>query len=304
MTDFQDMPLPTFTEHRVPRDCGSLYVRDFSGSGPAFVVLHGFPDNAHIFDLLVPHLVLAGRRVVAIDFLGFGASDKPLGPHYSFAQQLADLEAVVESLSLDRIIPVGHDAGGPAAVNFALKHPERTAGVTLMNAFYGHAPGLRVPELIEIFSNRELAALSRHFLQSPEHFAWLLDFQRTRLAHGVSEKQKDRYYGFLGPLIDNNFRQQPSAAPAFAQMTALLHEEVAANTARLIEFRRSDLPFMFIWGKNDPYLHHTAARYMQSQAARASLHLFDAGHWPQIDAPAEVARVMLNDEAWDLNHEI
>jgi pimeloyl-ACP methyl ester carboxylesterase len=123
-----------------------LYVRDFPGSGPAFVVLHGFPDNSHIYDDLIPHLVSAGRRTVAMDFLGFGASDKPEDALYNFEQRLGDLEAVVEALRLEEIIPVGHDAGGPTAVNFALRHPDRTAAVTLINAFYGDAPGLRVPE--------------------------------------------------------------------------------------------------------------------------------------------------------------
>jgi haloalkane dehalogenase len=201
MTSSQDA---AFTEHRIRRDRGSLYVRDFPGSKPAFVVLHGFPDNSRIYDDLIPHLVSAGRRTVVIDFLGFGASDKPEGAHYSFEQQLGDLEAVVEALGLDKIIPVGHDAGGPAAVNFALRHPDRTAAVILMNAFCGDAPGRLVPELIET--------------------------------------------EFLGPVIDNNFRQL-SAGPAFAQMTYQLTDEVAANTARLVEFRRSDVPLLLIWGK-------------------------------------------------------
>jgi haloalkane dehalogenase len=130
-------------------------------------MLHGFPDNSHIYDALIPYLSAAGRRVVAVDFLGFGASDKPANANYSFAQQLGDLEAVAETLDLDKIIPVGHDAGGPSAINFALKHPGRTAFVTLMNVFYGDVPGLRVPELIEVFSNKKLEALHRHFLQSP-----------------------------------------------------------------------------------------------------------------------------------------
>ncbi|MBV8578223.1 MAG: alpha/beta fold hydrolase, partial [Acetobacteraceae bacterium] len=116
-----------FTEHRIPRDRGSVHVRDFVGSGAAFVLLHGFPDNSHIYDDLIPHLVSAGRRTVTIDFLGFGSSDKPEGAAYSFAQQLGDVEAVVDALKLEKVVPVGHDAGGPAAVNFALKHPERAA---------------------------------------------------------------------------------------------------------------------------------------------------------------------------------
>jgi pimeloyl-ACP methyl ester carboxylesterase len=293
MTDSPSIALPAFTEHRVQRDRGSLHVRDFPGSGPAFVVLHGFPDNSHIYDDLIPHLVSAGRRTVAIDFLGFGASDKPEGAHYSFAQQLGDLEAVVEALAIDKIIPVGHDAGGPAAVNFALKHPERTTAVCLMNAFYGDAPGLRVPEFIELFSNKGLKALTQHFLASPQQFAWLLGFQRDQMQTGLTEAQKARYTDFLGPIIDNNFRQRPSAGPAFAQMTYQLTDEVAANTARLLEFRRSDVPLLLIWGKYDPYLHVSVAEYMRSQARNAALHVLDAGHWPQIDAAAEVARILL-----------
>ena len=108
----------------------------------------GFPDNSHIYDELIPHLAGAGRRSVAFDFLGFGASDKPEGALYSFEQQLGDLEAVVDALGLEKIIPVGHDAGGPAAVNFALRHPTRAAGICLMNAFYGESPGCGSPNLL------------------------------------------------------------------------------------------------------------------------------------------------------------
>ncbi|TIV94154.1 MAG: alpha/beta hydrolase, partial [Mesorhizobium sp.] len=49
-----------FSEHRIPRGEGSLYARDYAGAGPAFVLMHGFPDNLHIWDDLVPHLVTSG----------------------------------------------------------------------------------------------------------------------------------------------------------------------------------------------------------------------------------------------------
>jgi haloalkane dehalogenase len=292
MTNAQDAAFPTFTEHRVQRDQGNLYVREFPGSGLAFVVLHGFPDNSHIYDDLIPHLVSAGRRTVAFDFLGFGESDKPEGALYSFEQQLGDLEAVVDALGLEKIIPVGHDAGGPAAVNFALKHPTRAAGICLMNAFYGDSPGLRVPEFIELFANKNLKALTRHFLVSPEQFAWLLNFQRGQWRF-ITDTHKARYKEFLVPIVDKNFAQRPSAGPAFAQMTYQLFDEVAANTARLPDFRRSDLPLLLIWGKADPYLHVSVAEHLKSQAKNAAIHVLEAGHWPQIDEAADTARIML-----------
>src|SRR6266700_8156298 len=109
-----------FPEHHILRGKGSIYARDYAGTSPAFVLMHGFPDNLHIYDDLVPYLVGAGRRVVTFDFLGFGASDKPAGASYSFSQQLGDLEAVVQSLSLGKIVPVAHEASGIATLNYAL----------------------------------------------------------------------------------------------------------------------------------------------------------------------------------------
>ena len=48
--------------------------------------MHGFPDNTHLYDRLLPHL--AGRRpVVRFDFLGWGRSDKPAGYPYTAANQ-------------------------------------------------------------------------------------------------------------------------------------------------------------------------------------------------------------------------
>lgn len=103
-----------------------------------------------------------------------------------------------------------------------------------------------VPELIELFSHKPLAALARHFLASPQQFAWLLEFQRALMLADAAPAFKARYRDLLGPLIDANFRQQPSAAPAFAQMTAQLPDEIAANTGRIVELRRSTVPFRLI----------------------------------------------------------
>lgn len=291
MTDSLGETFPKFTEHRVPHAGGNLYVRDFSGSGPAFVLLHGFPDNSRIYDKLIPHLVAAGRRTIAFDFLGFGASDKPKGGIYSFEQQIGDLEAVADALGLEKIIPVGHDAGGPAAVNFALRHPTRAAGICLMNAFYGESPGLRVPEFIELFGTKNMKHLTRHLLAT--QFAWLLDWQRTQWRAGMTETEKKNYNEFIVPIVDKNFTQQPSAGPAFAQMTYQLFDELAANTARLPDLRRSELPLLLIWGKADPYLHVSVTEFIKSQSRNAAIHAFEAGHWPQIDKPAEIASVMV-----------
>jgi haloalkane dehalogenase len=65
-TESPKAALAAATEHRIPSDRGNVHVRDFAGSAPAFLLLHGFPDNSHIYDDLIPYLMSAGRRAVAI----------------------------------------------------------------------------------------------------------------------------------------------------------------------------------------------------------------------------------------------
>jgi haloalkane dehalogenase len=43
-----------FVEHHVPREQGKVYARDYKGEDPALMLMHGFPDNLHILDDLVP----------------------------------------------------------------------------------------------------------------------------------------------------------------------------------------------------------------------------------------------------------
>jgi pimeloyl-ACP methyl ester carboxylesterase len=287
---------PIFTKHLVPRGQGNIYARDYAGTGPPFVLLHGFPDNLQIYDELIPYLVAAGRRVVTFDFLGYGASDKPAGASYSFKQQQDDLEAVVEALHLDKFVPVGHDAGGTAAIYFSIDHPDRVTSLCLLNTFYAAAPTIRLPELIELFATPSLKALTDAILQSPEQFAFVLRFQQERFLKTLPEEQKASFESILAPIINNNFNfgRQAGSGPAFAQMAAQVFEEVTRNTERLPELEALDIPVKLIWGDTDLDINTGIAQDFQSHFKHASLLVLSAGHWPQIDTPEQVAKEMLS----------
>ena len=284
----------SFAEHRVTGEQGKIYARDYEGAGPAFVLMHGFPDNLHIYDDLIPYLIAGGRRVVTFDFLGFGESDRPAGAAFGFKQQLGDLEAVVEALGLDQVVPVGHDAAGPAALNFAIEQPDRVASLCILNTFYAATPAIRLPEMVQLFAIPGLKALAQVLIRSPEQVAWLLKFQQKQFHDALPEGQKAHFRSFLGPIIDKSFLDEPSSAEAFAQIASELFEEVARNTHRLPEMEALDVPVKLIWGQADPYLGTAVAEDFRSHLKHASLHPISAGHWLQIDAPGPVAEVMLS----------
>jgi haloalkane dehalogenase len=283
-----------FTEHHIPRGEGSVYARDYAGTGPAFVLMHGFPDNLHIWDDLIPYLVASGRRVVTFDFLGFGASDKPAGTAYSFRQQLGDLEAVVESLGLGKIVPVAHDSSGMATLNYALAHPDGVGSVIMLNSAYSEDSTVLWPEMITLFATRSMQPLAMAIAQSPEQFGWLLKWQQKQFLDSLPEVQKPHFNAFIGPLISDNFIAQPSAGPAFVQLAAQFFDEHARNAKHLPELGTLDIPVRLIWGKYDPYITVAVAERRQSQLKNASLTVIPAGHWPQADEPEQVAKEMLS----------
>lgn len=287
-------PSHAFEEHRITTPSGWIYARDHAGDGPAYVLMHGFPDHVGIYDELVPHLVAAGRRVVAFDFLGFGRSELRPGSVASFAQQRDDLKAVVDALRLGQVVPVAHDASGPAAINFALDHPERVASLCILNAAYDDADPVLWPELITLFATPALAALSQSIAGDPTQFGWLLAWQQKRFGDSLPAPQRAHFETGMGRLIADHFSRKPGPGPAFVRLAAGFFEELARNTARIDELGRLDRPVKVIWGEFDPYITVDAANRLASRFARASVRLLPGGHWIQSDRPADVAREMLS----------
>ena len=284
-----------FHERFVPKGDHALAVRDYPGEGRTFVGLHGFPDNLHIYDLVAPLLQHRGHRVVTFDFLGFGASNKPENVRYSFDQQKADVLTVFDALDIGKATLVGHDAGGAIALNFALDHPDRIEAVALMNCFYANSTVARLPELIALFADPALDELAMAFLRDPKQLVWLLDFQNEHFKIAMKEDQRRGFDEKLQPIVRSNFAQQPSAGPAFAQMTSQTYPAMHANSERLAQLKQASFSVNFVWGVRDPYLGLPVASEIASQVKHSVISPIEAGHWPQIDAPHDVATALLAD---------
>ena len=111
---------------------GELHLLEWSTEGVPMLLLHGFGNEAHIWDDFAP-IVAPHYRVVALDHRGHGQSDWDPEGRYQIDYLVDDVEAVTAALGIDRVVLVAHSLGGRVATIFSERHPARIAGLVLVD---------------------------------------------------------------------------------------------------------------------------------------------------------------------------
>jgi haloalkane dehalogenase len=280
----------SYTEHFVERGPYHIYAREYPGEGPAIVLMHGFPDNLHLYDRLLPWLITS-RRVVTFDFLGWGESEKPAGYPYTASNQTGDLDAVIEQLHLQQVVLVAHDASGPPAIDWALAHPDRVAALVLLNTYYCAMPTLRPPEAILLNSTPLVRNVARPVLKAFDN--WLFRKVYWWQVGGFMREKASREE-FL-PLLYQQFAATPSTQPAFFRLNEDLPSTVRDRTRKIPQMKAFRRPVCIIFGAKDPYLNTGVAQRFHELFPTSDLFLLpDANHFVQIDEPEQVAHLLLS----------
>jgi olefin beta-lactone synthetase len=96
------------------------------------LAVHGNPTWSYLWRNLLAGSP-AGWRVIAVDQIGMGYSDRPAGVR-RLVDRVADLGALTDALDVTGpVVTVAHDWGGPVSLGWALEHRDQLAGVVLTN---------------------------------------------------------------------------------------------------------------------------------------------------------------------------
>jgi 2-hydroxymuconate-semialdehyde hydrolase len=248
------------------------YAAGSRGAGEPVVFLHGFPTSGHLWSEVVP-LVPAGHRVVVVDLLGYGRSDRPHGHPVSIRAHADRTIALLDVLGINYACLVGHDVGGGIAQTLAVRHPQRVSRVCLVDSVAFDGWPTRDVKLA-----RAMLPLTRHLPST-----WLLTVLRTDLARGYTDQERGSH------SVERFVRTFASADGRDAFMEHLLALDASDTVA--IESRLKDViaPTAIVWGQHDPFLPVGLAERLRDAIPGATLDVIpNARHFTPEECPNRV----------------
>jgi pimeloyl-ACP methyl ester carboxylesterase len=244
---------------------------DRGGTGPVLLCLHALGHGARDFAPLRERL--GGRyRVIALDWPGQGASDSEAAPPTS-AGYAEHLEAFCARLGLESCVLLGNSIGGAAAIEFAVRHPERVRALIVANP-----GGLFMRRFGATLVVRVVAAFFAAGAAGARWFPALFASLYRRLLRGEhAQAQRERIVSAgreLAPLLAAGWR-------AFAEPASDLRELAKRVTA----------PVLVVWSTGDPLNRLAFNRAGIRNFPDARLETFDGGHAPFLETPDAFLRV-------------
>jgi len=228
-----------------------------SGSGPVVMALHATLHDRHDFDPIADEL-RRRYRFIALDWPGHGESPPLEEPFVHgavlYAEVLAD---VVEALNLPPAVYIGNSVGGFCAARLALTHPDRVAGLVLVD--------------------------TGGFLGSPITNAYCRFLGTPAVTRALLPRFVRSYIQARGPH-DRAVLDRVTARARTDQGVALaaaLWRSFAAREANLRpEAGRIAVPSLIVWGSKDTAIPLRYGRGTQSAIPGSKLEVLDTGHLP------------------------
>ncbi len=296
------------------------YVDEGPTDGEPVLLLHGQPSWSYLYRKMIPVLVESGHRVIAMDHLGMGRSDKPIDiEDYSYLGHIDRLERFIMALGLEDITLFCQDWGSLIGLNVAGTNPDWFARIVVGNGalpVFDEAPFPPVP-----FPDRVSNRLPSPFGLQPDQqmpisdagrgdplevdpfFYYWMNYAMKSASFRPSEVLESITWFPLSPE-DEAAYDAPFPCRAYLagpRVFPSLIRDVAGNTeeayAGLLAYEK---PFLTIWGNNDPgnlgapEVQFELIDSIPGAAGQPHVRLFEASHFLQDDQGALIGELMNN----------
>ncbi len=249
-----------------------------SGTGPAVLLLHGFPDTHAVWRKQVAPLVKAGYRVIAPDLRGYGGSDAPPGvASYCLDALRGDIVALLDHLGLERVYLVGHDWGAVIGWNLCMHAPERVERFAALSVGHPRA-----------YARAGLGQLAKAWYAALFQIPWLSEKLllagglRALQGHAADEEQLTDWRA--------NFAREGRATAALSYYRANITLPGSSERKLLPG------PILGVWSAGDPALTEAqmrdSAKYVEGTFQYERID-GGVGHWLQLTDPDRVNALLI-----------
>jgi pimeloyl-ACP methyl ester carboxylesterase len=246
------------------------YAAGTRGAGNPVVLIHGFPTSSHLWSDVVP-LMPPGHRIVVLDLLGYGRSDRPLGRALDIPAHAERVVGLLDELRIDSACLVGHGMGGGIAAWIAANSPQRVSHLGLVDSV-----PLDGRDSIHAGITRASTALMRLLSAGP-----LLSLVRRDLLRGYEDSNRAARSVelYLRPFTGSDGRN--------ALLAHLRAGRITSFESRLRDIR---VPTSLVWGENDRAVPLSVGIGLRDAMPGARLNVVPtARHNTPEEAPREVA---------------
>jgi pimeloyl-ACP methyl ester carboxylesterase len=262
-----------------------------TGAAPPLLVLHGYPTSSIDFAAVLPALA-AERRVILLDYPGFGLSTKP-DRAYSLFGHADVVEAVLDSLGVTEVDLLTHDLGDSVGGELLARGIDGSLGFSVRR---------------RVITN---GSIYMHLVQLSDGQKLLESLPDEAMAPDVAPDVDAIEAALVATLAPaGGAASRPDAEHVRAAAVLVVHEGGNRLLARQIRYlgerrehearwtgaiERHPAPLHIVWGDLDPIAVWPMAEELQTKRADASLvRLEGVGHYPMVEAPAAFAAAVLD----------
>lgn len=248
----------------LPNQVGIPYVEQGDRARIPLILLHGFADSLHTFELILP---LLPDFIHALAFTQRGHSEAS-GPDIGYRTRdfASDLLQFMDALQIEKAVLVGASSGGLVARRFALDHPDRTLGLVLLGSPATLQDNPQVRETIDSTFAQLTDPVDPEFIRT---------FNQGMIASHVPQE-------FMDIII-----KETSIIPAKVWREAgqgLLEEGFPGGVDQIT------IPTLIIWGDRDPLLPRSGQEALAQAIKGSRLVVYPGiGHMVYWEAPDRVA---------------
>lgn len=299
------------------------YVDEGPADADPILLLHGQPSWSYLYRKMIPVLVDGGHRVIAMDHIGMGRSDKPIDiEDYSYLGHVDRLEKFIEALNLDHITLFCQDWGSLVGLHVAGEHPEwfdrivvGDGTLPVIPAGIQPFPPVENPEELNTEIVAPFAAIppeqppfydedgNRLIPGDPrETFGHWIAYAMTAASFHAAEVVEALTYFDLSPEEEAAY---DAPFPSRVYMAgprvfpSLVNDLPGVNDDAWAGLTGYEKPFLTIWASNDPgnlgrqETQDNLINNIPGAAGQPHTRLAEASHFLQDDQGAEIGRRMV-----------